>query len=174
MNSYKIAILSLLAALAIVGRIAFSFWPNVQPATALIIICGISLGPISALILSMLIIFLSNIVLGTGLWTAWQIVSWGIIGVLSGFLGKYPKKLPIAVIIVFSIFSGYFFGFIMSVTNYFISGQGFWAYYLAGLPFDTNHAIGNAMFVSLFYPIITHLLQKYASNHFSLQKNRNM
>jgi len=164
-NTYKITILALLAALAVVGRSVFVFIPNVQPVTAIIIICGLILGPGAAVILAILTTFLSNMILGMGIWSVWQITSWGLIGIISGLLGKLFKKVPIFVIILFAAFSGYFYGFIISLTTYQISGK-FWPYYLAGLPFDTNHAIGNVVFIIVLYPTISYLLKKYAKNYF--------
>lgn len=153
--------------MAVVGRSAFAFLPNVQPVTAIIIICGLFLGPVSAIILAILTTFLSNMLLGMGIWTVWQVISWAIIGLLSGLLGMIPRKIPIFLIVLFAIFSGYFYGFMISLTTYQVTGH-FWPYYLAGLPFDTNHAIGNAIFIVLLYPIISHFLKKYANNRFKL------
>ncbi|SFA73206.1 energy-coupling factor transport system substrate-specific component [Lentibacillus halodurans] len=168
MNTYKLTLLALLAALAVVGRSVFAFLPNVQPVTSLIIICGLLLGPIAAVILAVLTTFLSNMLLGMGIWTVWQVVSWGIIGIISGWLGKFPGKTPIYGIVIFAVFSGYLYGFMISLTTYSIAGK-FWPYYLASLPFDTYHAIGNAVFIILLYPIISHFFKRYAHNRFRLQ-----
>src|SRR5699024_10562755 len=61
-----------------------------------------------------------------------------------------------------------FYGFIISLTTYHVTGQ-FIPYYLLGLPFDTNHAFGNAVFVTLLYPIISRFFKKYADNRFHIQ-----
>ncbi|WP_010650727.1 ECF transporter S component [Oceanobacillus massiliensis] len=168
MNTYKITIIALLAAMAIAGRFIFQFIPNVQPVTSLIIICGIILGPFSAFLLAILTAFLSNMLMGMGIWTLWQIISWSIIGLLSGILGRLFKRIPLPAIILFAIFSGYLYGFILSLTNYQFTGM-FWPYYLAGLPFDTSHAIGNAVFIVLLYPLISHLFHKYADQRFTIK-----
>lgn len=165
MNIYKITLLALLAALAVVGRIMLSVIPNVQPVTSVIIISGIFLGPVAGMILSILITFLSNMILGTGIWTIWQIISWGLIGIISGVIGKTMKKIPFYVVLILAIFSGYLYGFIISLTNYQITGQGFLVYYLAGLPFDTYHAIGNTVIMVLLYPTISFIFQKYIQKH---------
>jgi len=169
LNIYKITLLALLAALGIVGRLALSTIPNVQPVTAMIIIAGFLIGPLSALLLAFLMTFLSNMILGMGIWTIWQIISWALIGILSGWLGKIFPQIPLFWIVIYGIFCGYLYGFIISLTTYQISGM-FWPYYLAGLPFDTNHAIGNAVFIILLYPTITYLLKKYANNRFNIQR----
>ncbi|WP_188634045.1 ECF transporter S component [Lentibacillus kapialis] len=168
MNTYKLTLLALLASLAVVGRSVFAFLPNIQPVTSLIIICGLLLGPAAAILLALLTTFLSNMVLGMGIWTVWQVVSWALIGIISGCMGRYSQRIPVYIIAIFSVFSGFLYGFIISLTTYSITGA-FWPYYLAGLPFDMYHAIGNAVFIILLYPIISHLFAKYANNRFYLQ-----
>ncbi|MGP4107398.1 ECF transporter S component [Virgibacillus sp. L01] len=168
MNTYKLTLLALLAALAVVGRFAFAFLPNVQPVTSLIIVCGLLLGPVAAILLAILTTFLSNMILGMGIWTIWQVVAWALIGILSGFLGKYPAKIPGFILVFFAIISGYLYGFIISLTTYSVTGK-FLPYYLAGLPFDTYHAIGNGVFMILLYPVIAHFFRNYAEKHFYLQ-----
>ncbi|MFD1039495.1 ECF transporter S component [Virgibacillus byunsanensis] len=165
MTTYKITLLALLAAMAVVGRFTFSFLPNLQPVTALIIICGLFLGPVAAIFLAVLTTFLSNMLLGMGIWSIWQVISWGLIGLISGLLGKLPIRIPIYLIVIFSIFSGYLYGFVISLTSYQITGK-FLPYYLAGLPFDTYHAVGNAVFIILIYPIISHFFTRSRINKF--------
>ncbi|MFD2045895.1 ECF transporter S component [Ornithinibacillus salinisoli] len=165
MNTYKLTLLALLAAIAVVGRITLSFVPNIQPVTSMVIICGIILGPVAAVLLGLLTTFLSNMLLGMGIWTIWQIVSWAIIGIVSGLIGKTKKSIPLYGIVLFSILSGYFYGFVISLTQYQITGK-FLPYYLAGLPYDTYHAIGNAFFITMIYPVLTYFMKKYANDHF--------
>ncbi|BAC13772.1 ECF transporter S component [Oceanobacillus iheyensis] len=166
MNTYKLTLLAILSALAVGGRYAFQFLPNVQPVTAIIIICGILLGPLSAIIVGLLTTFLSNMLLGMGIWTIWQMISWCLIGLLSGLIGKYVSKTPLWFIVIFGIVSGYLFGIVISLTTYQVTGH-FIPYYLAGLPFDTAHAIGNGVFLLLLYPIVKQLLKNYRINRFS-------
>ncbi len=171
MNTYRLTLLAILAALGVVGRSLFVFLPNVQPVTAIIIIAGIMLGPLSAIILAFLITFLSNMLLGMGIWTVWQVIAWGIIGLLSGLIGKTFKSIPIYIIALMALISGYFYGLIISLTTYQVTGK-FWPYYMLGLPFDTYHAIGNVVFIILLYPIIKYLLDKYSGNRFQIQQSK--
>ncbi|MFC2948281.1 ECF transporter S component [Virgibacillus sediminis] len=164
MSTYKLTLLALLAALAVVGRAAFAFLPNIQPVTSIIIICGIFLGPLPAVLLSLVTVFLSNMLLGMGVWTVWQMVSWSLIGLLSGLIGNLLKRMPLAALAGFAIFCGYLYGFIVSLTTYQITGQ-FLPYYLAGLPFDTLHALGNGIFILIFYPLIGVYFKKFIENH---------
>lgn len=168
MHTYKLTLIALLAAIGIAGRVFFVFIPNVQPMTAIIIICGLLLGPFEAILLAIVATFASNMVMGMGIWTVWQIISWSLIGLLSGILVKVFKRIPIYMIIIFAVFAGYLYGFIISLMTYQITGA-FWPYYLAGLPFDTNHALGNGVFIALLYPIISKLMRKYAENRFEIK-----
>ncbi|GIP61748.1 hypothetical protein J32TS6_03030 [Virgibacillus pantothenticus] len=170
MNTYKLTLIAILAALAVIGRYWFAFLPNVQPVTAIIIIAGVILGPVSALLLTVIVVLVSNMLLGMGIWTIWQMISWGMIGAISGWIGKIFPRTPFLFLVIFSIFTGYFYGFIISLTTYQITGS-FWSYYISGLPFDTNHAIGNAVFMLMFYPLITYLIKKYASYRFPINNN---
>lgn len=160
MNTYRLTLIALLAALAVVGRYAFQFIPNIQPVTTIIIISAFFLGPVSGIILAFLTTYLSNLVMGMGLWTVWQISAWSIIGLISGMLGRIFQKNPLPVLIMFSIFAGYFFGFVMSLANYMIAGK-FLSYYLLGLPFDTYHAIGNVVFMVILFPVLSKIFTQY-------------
>lgn len=160
MNTYKITLIAMLASLAVAGRIAFASFPNIQPVTAIIIITGFWLGPSAGIIIALLTTFVSNMVLGMGYWTIWQIIAWALIGVGAGYLGKAWAKMPLWALSVYGFFSGMFFGFIISLTMR-AAGQPFLAYYLAGLPFDLNHAISNAVFIIALSPVLRMLFLKY-------------
>lgn len=163
-NTYRITLLAILAAVAVVGRYVFAFIPNVQPVTSLIIISGLLLGPVSAIFMAILTTFLSNMILGMGIWTIWQIVAWGTIGIISGLLGKLFKQLHFSLLIMYAVFCGYYYGFVISLTTYQVTGE-FWPYYILGLPMDTYHAIGNAVFMMLLYPLFSMLLKKYSNQY---------
>ena len=63
---------------------------------------GLVFGPFNGFIIGATTAFVSNIFLGQGPWTLYQMMAWGIIGVLSGFLGlknKKPSKLSFSIIL---------------------------------------------------------------------------
>ncbi|WP_138416888.1 ECF transporter S component [Aquibacillus sediminis] len=163
MNTYKLTLIAVLASLAVVGRLFFQFVPNVQPVTSIIIICGFYLGPVSGIMLAFLSTYLSNLILGMGIWVVWQLVGWTLIGCISGWIGRFSFTYPLHLLILFGICSGYMYGFIVSLANYSIAGK-FWPYYLAGLPYDTYHAIGNGVFIAILFPVITKIFHRYRQN----------
>ena len=163
MSTYKITLLAVLAALAVVGRLFFQYLPNVQPVTSLIIICGVFLGPSAGILLAVLTTYLSNLFLGMGYWAVWQVAAWALIGLLSGLLGKCRKEagnIPVFIMTGFAVLAGYFYGFVVSLATYTIAGD-FWPYYLAGLLFDTYHAVGNGLFMLVLFPVFARLFSKF-------------
>ncbi|MBM7569789.1 ECF transporter S component [Aquibacillus albus] len=160
MNTYRLTLLAILASLAVIGRIAFSQIPNVQPVTSIIIICGFFLGPLSAVLLAVLTTYLSNLLLGMGFWTIWQIIAWTFIGLISGVLGLVQNKYSFYLLVMFSVISGYLYGFVVSLATFIVSGK-FIPYYLAGLPYDTYHAIGNCLFMIILFPVLSIIFERY-------------
>jgi energy-coupling factor transport system substrate-specific component len=75
-----------LAALAAAGRIIFAAVPNVQPVTAIVIICGLTFGRKSGFMCGALAALVSNCFLGQGAWTPWQMYAWGLVGYVAGVL----------------------------------------------------------------------------------------
>ncbi|MCP3025820.1 ECF transporter S component [Halobacillus sp. A5] len=164
MSTYKLTLIAMLAALAVAGRIAMAHLPNIQPVTAVIIITGFWLGPLAAVIMAFLTTFLSNVILGMGIWSVWQVISWSVIGLIAGLIGKYWPSIPTWCLVVYGFFSGLFFGFMISITMY-TAGQPFWGYYVAGIPMDLNHSFANAVFIALLSPVLGTLFNRYQKRH---------
>lgn len=160
MNTYKLTLIAMLTSLAVAGRMALANLPNIQPVTAIIIIAGFWLGPSAGILIALLTTIVSNMLLGMGFWTIWQIVAWSLIGIIAGIIGKYWSKLPAWGLSIYGFISGLLYGVILSLTMR-AAGQPFWAYYLAGLPMDINHAISNTVFILVLSPILGKLFQRY-------------
>lgn len=162
-STKEIAVLSLMVAACTVGRLMFQFIPNVQPMTALFLIITWQLGISRGLLVNLLSILITNLFLGMGIWTVSQILSFSMIIIIAGFLGKvaiFRRFLWLQ--ILYSVFAGYFYGFIISIIDTQVYGlTNFWAYYLAGLPFDTAHALGNGGFYLILAPVFKKLFENY-------------
>ncbi|MBM7675158.1 ECF transporter S component [Gracilibacillus alcaliphilus] len=159
MSTYKLTLISLIAALCVVGRLVFQFFiPNVQPVTAIIIISGALLGVVPAICIALITAYVTSLFLGMGIWTIWQMIAWGLIGCLAGLLGKWTARHQQLYLTIFSCFAAYLFGFILSIGTFTVGGN-FLSYYVAGLPFDTWHAIGNVVFMIILYPVITRVFR---------------
>lgn len=163
LNAKSIALMSMLITLSVVSRIALIIIPNVQATTVVIILSSFILNPVGAVIVAVGSVLVSNLILGMGIWTLWQILAWSLIGLASGLVGKYHKKLPLIIIALYAGLCGLAFGFLISIPMIPMIGSvtGFWIYYLAGLPFDIAHAIGNTIFMYLLYPVFFKIINKH-------------
>ncbi|QBO37462.1 ECF transporter S component [Periweissella cryptocerci] len=145
-----------------VGRLIFQFIPNVQPVTDIIILTTLIFGLSNGLLVGVLSIVVSNIILGMGVWTLAQIGAYILIVLLTYFLAKpWFFKAPIIVRACFCAAMGFFYGFVISIIQAPILGiNNFLPYYIAGLPFDLMHALGNAGFCLILSPTLVPLLKK--------------
>lgn len=159
---YRVAILSLMIALCHVGRLAFSFLPNVQPVTVIVLIITLVMGTVDGLIVGNLSILLSNLTLGMGTWTFAQLMSYSLLVLITGLIRRYRHSKGFYwMFTVYAGISGYLYGLTISLVQApFFGIKRFLPYYLAGLPFDTLHAVGNAVFYILLAPVLLPLLEK--------------
>jgi energy-coupling factor transport system substrate-specific component len=166
LSSREIAVVASLGALSAAGRVAFAAVPSVQPSTVLVIVSGWVLGPSAGFVVGGTTALVSNVFLGQGPWTVWQMLSWAFIGMAAGWLGSLPAKRPVRRIVVFSVISGFAFGWAMDVW--------FWLSFVyphtvaslllalgAGLWMDVMHAVGNAAFAIVFAGRAVELLRRF-------------
>lgn len=145
-----------LCAVAAVGRIIFNFIPQVQPVSAVVIIAGLCLGARSGFLVGALSAFVSNLALGQGPWTPWQMLAWGVIGILAGVIGKTRFKNNLPLLCCFSFFCGFIFSVIVDIYTVASVGEQLnlpmaLSIFAAGLLFNISHAAGNVVFILLFY-----------------------
>ncbi|XJS10563.1 ECF transporter S component [Aerococcaceae bacterium WGS1372] len=164
----RLTILALLITLCHIGRIAFQFLPNIQPVTAIIILVTITMGLMEGMIVSVGSMVLSNILLGMGPWTVYQILSYIIIVLVVGSLRTYYFKLEghdHLSRIIFALISGgagLLYGFVISILSAHLFGVvNFWIYYIQGLPFDVMHMVGNIVFFLLLEPTLVPIIYKH-------------
>lgn len=81
-----IALVGTLAALAALGRDAFVAIPDVKPTTAIVLVAGLAFGARPGFAVGAIGALVSNILLGQGPWTPWQMLGWGLVGVAGGLL----------------------------------------------------------------------------------------
>ncbi|MFL2100632.1 ECF transporter S component [Desemzia sp. FAM 23989] len=162
-----IALLGILTTLCYISRLLFQFLPNVQPVTVILLLITLTLGTRDGLIVAILSILISNINLGLGVWTIAQIASFTVIILLTGSLTILVPRIPFVGMILYAGLTGYIYGFVISAVQApFFGIQNFWAYYLAGLPFDTMHALGNSGFYFILAPILVPIMNKFLKKYY--------
>ena len=86
-----VALVAALAALAVAGRLVLAPIPNVVATTDIALITGYALGAGPGFAVGALAAPISNIWLGQGPWTAWQMAGWGLVGLGGAWLAtRHP------------------------------------------------------------------------------------
>jgi energy-coupling factor transport system substrate-specific component len=166
-SSKVLAMVATLAALAALGRIAFAPLPNVKPTTDIVFLTGYVLGGAPGFAVGALAALSSNLVFGQGPWTPWQMVAWGIVGVLGAVWAPLTgRRLPRIATAVVLVLCALFYGALTNLSTLTAAGGtpslGQWgATEAAGLPFDIAHAVGNVAFFLAFGPAFVRVLQRY-------------
>ena len=90
-----VAVVATLAALAALGRDAFAAIPDVKPITTIVLVGGLAFGAGPGFAIGAISGLASNILLGEGPWTPWQMLGWGLVGLLGAGLGRVGgRRLP--------------------------------------------------------------------------------
>ncbi len=163
-SSKELALVATLAAAAAAGRILFAAIPNVQPVTVTAVVAGVALGPRAGATTGALAALVSNLYLGPGAYTPWQMIAWGACGAIGG-LGAplLRRRLPLAVV-CFAL--GFGFDALMNVWEWLSFYPHTWQAYAAlavrGIWFDAAHATGNFVLALAVGPELRRLLERFA------------
>lgn len=101
----ELVIMAVLCALAVAARVVIAI-PNFKAIYGVIMIAGIALGPESGFLVGAVAAFVTNFFRGQGIWTPWQMLAYGLCGLLMGFLfrkGKLSRKPWLMGILGFAI-----------------------------------------------------------------------
>jgi energy-coupling factor transport system substrate-specific component len=166
LGTKEIALIATLSTFAAVARAAFAALPNIKPTTFIVAISGYVFGPYEGFLIGSTAGFISNIFLGQGPWTPWQMFSWGLIGAISGFLGKSNKKISAETFSVICFIYGFLFNWIMNLWHVLgfikpISLKTIALAYLSGLTFDIMHAASSFIFCIIFYDSFLKVLKRF-------------
>ncbi|HLM26860.1 MAG TPA: ECF transporter S component [Thermoleophilaceae bacterium] len=162
-----VAMVAALAALAVVGRLAFAPIPNVKPTTDIVLFAGFALGPVPGFMVGALTALVSNVFFGQGPWTAWQMVGWGGVGLAGALVahlwrGREPSRLALALVCGAA---GLAFGAFMDVYQWtFTYSNDPGSYFVVAstsLPYNLAHAAGNIAFCLLLGPAFVRALRRY-------------
>jgi energy-coupling factor transport system substrate-specific component len=165
--SRMVALVAALAALAVAGRIALAPIPNVVATTDIALITGYALGGAPGFAVGALAAPVSNIWLGQGPWTPWQMAGWGLVGVAGAALAALThRRLGRGGLALFCGLAGFAYGALLDfsvMVSY--GGEQSLDRYLAlsarGLPFNIAHAAGNVAFALAAGPALVRMISRY-------------
>jgi Squalene-hopene cyclase C-terminal domain/Prenyltransferase and squalene oxidase repeat len=162
-----LALVAALAALAVVGRLAFAAIPNVKPTTDIVLFAGYALGGAPGFAVGAVTAIVSNIFLSQGPWTAWQMAGWGAVGVGGAMLARAagPREPNRFALAAACALAGLAFGAWMDVYQWTLAARQDFATYVAvsgtSLPYNLAHAIGNFVFCLVIGPVFVRSLRRY-------------
>ena len=165
--SQIVALVAVLAALAVAGRIVLAPIPNVVATTDIVFFAGFALGPAPGFAVGALGGLVSNFWLGQGVWTPWQMVGWGMTGVAGGIFfhltrgeaGRFKLAAACGA-------AGLAFGLWMNFQTMVsfggeISLDRYLALEVRAIPFDLAHIIGNVIFALAAGPAMVAALIRF-------------
>lgn len=155
LRAEEIILIAVLASLGAIARVPFSALPSVQPTSFIIILTGVIFGGETGFLVGALSALASNLLLGQGPWTLWQMFAWSMMGLSSGFFAHKTYTKASFGLCLFGFIWGFLFGWIMniwSVAAFFdqLTLPLFLTSMVTSLYFDLSHALGNVFFLILF------------------------
>jgi energy-coupling factor transport system substrate-specific component len=163
-STRELAVVATLGGAAAAGRVLFAAIPGVQPVTVVVVCAGAALGARAGIAAGGVAALVSNIFLGQGPWTPWQMLAWGACGAVGAALGRAGRSRLALAGVCFVL--GLAFSSFMDVWSWLtFYDQHTWRTFVAvharGLPFDLAHAIGNVVIATVAGPELLRLLERY-------------
>jgi energy-coupling factor transport system substrate-specific component len=164
-SARMVAVVATLAALAALGRDAFVALPDVKPITAMTFVVGYALGPLPGFAVGALGMLASNVLLGQGPYTPWQMAAWGLVGLAGAALGRVSSRsLGRIALALACAFSAIVAKEIMNLYTWTVGANHSLAALLAdagaALPFDVTDAVASFLFGFAFAPELARLLAR--------------
>jgi energy-coupling factor transport system substrate-specific component len=162
-----VSLVATLVALAVAARVVFAAVPNVQGTTDVALLSGYVLGPAPGFVVGALGALASNVFLGQGPWTPWQMIGWGAAGVGGAALAVLSRRragrftLAGACALAGLAFGAWMDLFTLVAFTARPSGAGYLTIAGISLPFNLAHAIGNAALALAFGPSFVRVLERF-------------
>ncbi len=149
----RMILIAVMIALSSIGRIIFAPIPGFKPVTAMVVITAMYFGGEAGFMTGALSAVISNFFFGQGPWTPFQMFSWGIIGFIAGLIAD-PLKRSKIILVIYAIFSGILFSFIMDIWTVlwedgYFNFSRYLAAVIAAVPFTVIYAVSNVIFLLL-------------------------
>lgn len=162
----EVVLLAVLAAIAAVSRVPFAGLPSVQPTSFVIIMTGLVFGAESGFIVGAIAALVSNIFLGQGPWTPWQMYAWGMMGMSAGLLRNQVWMATLWGKTIFGFIWGFVFGWFMNIWIIVSNISGFsWAFvigvYVTSVSHDLAHALSNVFFILVFSSSWLRMMERF-------------
>jgi energy-coupling factor transport system substrate-specific component len=165
-RSRDLAAIATLGALSAAGRVVFAPIPSVQPSTVLVLLTGWVLGPAPGFLVGATTALVSNLFMGQGPWTIWQMLAWGLVGAVGGLLGRRTPADRVWVVAVVSAVAGFAFSGLMDLWFwvsfvYPLTLKSWLVTVAASTWFNLMHAGGNVVFALVLTRQVVKALERH-------------
>jgi len=158
----EVSVIGVLTALSAASRLVIPI-PNVKPCTFLIIVTGYVFGQEAGIMVGVLTPAVSNMFLGQGPWTVWQMLMWAIAGWSGSLLRKYMPSMSIEFLCGYCFAWGFIFGMPLDFFTW-LSYNGeapLIPIMIAGIPFNLLDSFGNFLFAASAGKYTMSILERY-------------
>lgn len=162
----EIVLLAVLVAIAAISRVPFAGLPSIQPTSFVIIMAGLVFGAESGFIVGAAAALVSNMFLGQGPWTPWQMYAWAMMGMCAGLLKNSSFLKTLWGKSIFGFIWGFLFGWFMNlwiivgnIEN--MSLEFVIGIFLSSVYFDLAHALSNVFFIIVFSASWLKILERF-------------
>ncbi len=163
-SSKEVALVATMAALAALGRDAFAALPDVKPTTTIVLICGYAFGAGPGFAVGAVGALASNIFLGQGSWTPWQMIAWAVVGVAGAMLGLLLRRRPLGrwTLALACALAAEIFNLLIDLYSWSVGGThtlaAYGAWLASALAFDMTHVVASFLFGLTFGPALLRML----------------
>jgi energy-coupling factor transport system substrate-specific component len=163
-SSKELALVATMAALSALGRDAFAALPDVKPTTTMVLICGYAFGVGPGFAVGAVGALASNIFLGQGSWTPWQMLAWALVGVAGALLGRLLGRRPLGrfTLALMCAIAAELFNLLIDLYSWSVGGAhtlgAYGAWVASALSFDITHVIASFLFGLTFGPALMRML----------------
>lgn len=147
----KLLLLAVMTALSVAGRLLFAPIPGFKPVTAIVVITAMYFGGEAGFVTGALSALISNFYFSQGPWTPFQMLVWGMIGLVAGVMGK-AFRTHRALLLLYGAVSGVVFSLLMDVWTVLwaegtLNASRYIAVITASAPYTLEYAVSNVVFL---------------------------
>ncbi len=167
----ELSIISVMCAAAVCSRAAFAPIGQFKPMAAVIMICALCFGAQVGFFTGAVSAFVSNFIFGQGPWTPWQMLAFGMLGLIFGLFSKPLNRVNKPTLCLCGFLSVVIvYGGIMNLATVILSGlepslAAFWLACMRGLSADAVHALSTAVFLWLGAKPLSEVLERIKLKH---------
>ena len=155
-SARELVLLACMSALAVASRAAFYAFPTVKPMCAIVIITAVCFGAQTGFMCGVISMFASNFIFGQGMWTPFQMLGMGAVGLIAGFIfcGRKIRENRFVLAAVGGVLGFAVYGIIVDLGSVLMMTTDFSikqiaAVYASGFAYNVSHGVTTGVILLL-------------------------